>query len=188
MPPSRATQQLQARQSQRERALDKLRNRKPPEKKLWLILDDDVAEEHEKATSAKRFAEIGNDAVAKRRAAAALKTAEAKLEETSVLFHFRSAGRDAYEALVELHPPTDADQENQAKANEALGLPPTVRAQFSTKTFPAALIAMSLVEPELTTEDITELAKDKLSGGEFALFFQTAMELYSQAKVAELEK
>lgn len=183
--------QVQAAQMQREEALERLRGRKPPEKKIRLILDDAAAERYEAARSASFVAQAGSDDVAKRKAAKEEAEAEQGLIDGSLEFHLRSAGREAYEALLREHPPTDKSAEEREAvrlAQEELGVTDTAKLPFSLITFPPALVALSLVSPQLTAEDITELSKNTLSTGELGMLFQTSLLLHTQVRVAELEK
>src|SRR5712672_1186158 len=102
--PAKSAQQIQARQSQRDAAMERLRGRKPAERRIFLIMDDDVSEAYEKARGENFVAQAGSDEVTKRAA--------------TVEFHFRATGRDAYEALVREHPPTQQDGEDLKRYKE----------------------------------------------------------------------
>jgi hypothetical protein len=187
---AQAARQVQSRQEQRDAALAKLRGRKPAERSFMLILDNDVAEEHERAKNGVFFAERAGSKEDLRAAQRKLTAAEAKLADASVEFVFRFRGRVAYEKLVTDHPPGDDDltEEQRSSLNQQYGMPDSFRPPFNLKTFPPALIALSLESPELTEAELVELSETQLSSGEWGMFFQTALQLHTQARVAELEK
>lgn len=83
-------------------------------------------------------------------AAEKLEIAKAALEENSAEFVFRSIGRKKYEELLLQHVPTEA----QAKRAKDAGESPY---QWNPDTFPVAVLAKSIVTPELSEEEIAEI-------------------------------
>jgi hypothetical protein len=76
---------------------------------------------------------------------------EAQEEDKVLTFKFRALGPVEYEELLSNHRPVP-EQVERAKAAGAM-FPP----QWNTDTFPRALIAKTLVSPELAEEDVREL-------------------------------
>lgn len=84
--------------------------------------------------------------------------AATRMEESAVLFRFRSLGRLEWDALLDAHPGrTDAERFNMA-------------------TFPVALTAASLADPEMTEAEVEELfdllnegQRDEMFGAAFTV-------------------
>jgi hypothetical protein len=88
--------------------------------------------------------------------------AAAAMEESAQLFTFRALGRLAWEALIEAN----------------LGRSETER--FNPTTFPVALVAASLADPEMTVEDVEALF-DLLNEGQRDEMFAVAYNVNAEA-------
>jgi hypothetical protein len=88
--------------------------------------------------------------------------AAATMEESAVLFRFRSLGRLEWEALLDAHP----------------GRSETERFNFTT--FPVALVAASLADPEMTVAEVEELF-DLLNEGQRDEMFGAAFNVNQEA-------
>lgn len=139
------------------------------------MLDDDLVLEHEQIVDQLRSAsEEDKAALAKR---------EVKLREqvrdATVTIAIQAIGGANYDYLVEQHP-ASADQVEKAKAkNES---PPN----YNLETFAPALIAASVVEPELSLEDAKQLWQDWNTGERLTLFM-ACVDVNSRAqRVADL--
>lgn len=88
----------------------------------------------------------------------ALDEAKAEYEENSVVFRARALGRKHLDRLMAEHPPTD---DQQAAFRELVRNAPMAAKNgelpYNTDTFPPALLAASLVEPEFTLDEAQEL-------------------------------
>lgn len=94
--------------------------------------------------------------------AAERKVAEARkhVEETTMQMLVAGVGRKVKEDLVTLHPPRDEDHE---AARDGTGNP-NAKASYNADTYPAALIAASLVEPKLSEAEVLALTEDWTDG------------------------
>ncbi len=116
-------------------------------------------------------------------AEAALEEARTKAEAETVRFKLRAIGRLAFETLVSAHPPTGKQlTEARKKIGEWESVPhdddevPPSLPDWDVETFPAALVAASLVDPEATVEEVQALFdSDAWSGAETATLFTAAL-------------
>lgn len=101
-----------------------------------------------------------------------IEEARAAATEQSVKFVFRSIGRKTYERLVRENPPT----EKQKKEAEDRGDNPD-DLDWDAEKFPPLLVAATLVEPELTEEQVLEIFNsDDWSSTELSILYVTAQE------------
>lgn len=180
---------------------DHLRKKEPMERTVDIVLNDRVTkevEEAQQALSSARF-ELASlptvsdemlDTERKRvesdRAKAeakvteceeALEAAREALAEDTVELRFRAIGRRAYDALLNEHPPTPAQEEEAKEAgNEII---------YNEDTFPQALIAASCIEPQMTEEEVNVLW-DEWNSTELGALFLAAMTVNTSRRVADL--
>jgi hypothetical protein len=157
---------------------------------FWIPLDNDLAEAYREAetnfNAANSFATVrGDDQGAQRRADEAsdvLASAKVALREASVKFVLQAVGRERYEQLVLDNPAT---REQQRKARDLRQDVP----DFNEDTFPQALVAACLVEPELSEEDVHRLWKsDQFSVAEIRMIVQNAILVNQNWRVVDLGK
>lgn len=167
-----------------------LAKKKPNQMVVWIPLDADLAGTYQKAetefNAATSFATVRvGDGEAQRRAdeaETALDDAKVALREASLKFVFQAVGRKRYEELVLKHPAT---KEQQRKARELRTDVP----EFDEDTFPQALVAACLVEPELSEDDVHRLwESDNFSIAEQRTLFQTAILVNQNWRVVDLGK
>lgn len=166
--------------------------KKPLTKTIAVVLDPQLAEEYEAARSARDMAKYRADArPADSEAAMALLEADAALEavrnrlddeEAIAEFRFRGIGRAAYEALVDKHPPT-AEQRMKAKASGFENI------AWNPDTFPPALVAACLIEPDLAYEDVLGLWRsDDWNQAELQELLNAAIAVNGTRRTVELGK
>lgn len=170
-------------------AADLLQRKTAASRTIEICLDGAIAEqwyeaEQELIEAKNAVRALGSDENKKR-----LEDAEERIEtlrpardEATVELRFRSIGRQAYENLILEHPPTE---KNKREAKR-LGIPePT----FNPDTFPPAIIAASLVEPEMSEESVEELFNsESYNRTELGLITHAALEVNNSAKVVSLKK
>jgi hypothetical protein len=111
-----------------------------------------------------------------------LADSELAVKECTSVWKFKSIGTKAYGDMKKAHPPTDENRREMAAEG---GDPDSV--QFNTSTFPAALISASLVEPQLSPEDVKTLMDEEyLNEGEVMELFNAAMMVNIQRRIGEL--
>ncbi len=93
-------------------------------------------------------------------AKAAVEKARKAVEATTGQWLVSSIGRKATEELVTKHPPRDED--HQALRDNGGG--ENAKAQYNADTYPAALIAASLVEPKLSEDEVARLIEEWTQG------------------------
>ena len=97
--------------------------------------------------------------------------------DTEVTFIFKSMGRVAYDELVS-DPAYQADDEQKKEG-----------AQFDPDTFPAALVAGSCLDPEITLEEAEEIFSDpNWNGAELQRLFFGALEVNTETGDIPLSK
>lgn len=154
--------------------------KKPVVRSTWIALDPEIAEQKEdleqqvallrarakvKPDDADLQAQLAEEEMA-------LDKKVKDLRKECVKFVFRSLGRRAYDDLVTEHQATD---EQTAKAKAEAG--PDAVLEFNPDTFPAALVAACLQEPELTASEVSEIFEsDDWNGSELMSLFNTALE------------
>lgn len=166
-------------------ALNRLLARPVATATVWLASDGGEAQRAlVDARAAERIASLGG-AEEKERAAAAVADARAVLEETAVPVVLRNAGRKGFRALMDAHPPQDADHKDIQRHNGD----PNGRARWSPSFIPA-LVDLSIQSPEgLTAALLDEMADDgRISDGDLNTLFNTAFGLYQTSRVADLGK
>ncbi len=98
-------------------------------------------------------------------------------KDTEVVFVFKAVGRIIYDELVELpeHQPTDEQKKGGA--------------QYNIDTFPAALVALSCVDPEISPEQATEIFSDsEWNGAELQKLFFGALKVNTETADIPLSK
>lgn len=180
--------------AKRPDTLDHLRSvKKPVTKSVRIATDQEVAEKYHKASNDYQLALLefrerphsGNLKEAMQDKKTILEKVEEELKAHSLKFVFRSLGRRKYDDLVKAHPITDEEREEASKQND--GTDPGI--EWSFETFPDALIAKSLIEPELSEEEMLEwLSSDDWNSAEQQALFQAAFEANSTRQVVNLGK
>ncbi len=171
---------------------DRLRSRKQPRTRtVYVPTDYDLAEEVERLRGAVEAqslfgqgvdpeSEQGRELEAMKER---LKEMEGKLKKSSIEFKLRSMGRKPYDTLLQEHPPTDAQAEKRKKVNPRNPLP------FNPDTFPIALIARSVVDSDLSVEELEEwFREESWSIGEIEDLFQNCVSINSQSRISSLGK
>lgn len=173
---------------------DHLRSQKKPIKKtVQVVLDPELAEQHqelrEKIDTLRIRAGHRTEDV---QLQLELGEAERELEElvdlmieqdAVVEMTFRGIGRQAYDRLVELHPPTS---EQVAKAKKQ-GMGDSLA--WNLDTFPPAVVSASLIEPKLSQDQVRDLwYSEDWNQMELAVLFQTALEVNGTRRTVELGK
>lgn len=169
--------------------LDRLRTKKGLVRKIPVYLDSDILQEYEDAQAE---AEDGaeDDRVKERLAAA-----QAALDSTTVTMVLRRPevvyedeygvtrtlrGRQAYEWLMENHPPTDAQNAESQEIHK-------VNAPYNADTFAPALISACCEDPVMTPEEVDELISE-WTLPEVMVVFSAAMEICNSSQVGPLGK
>lgn len=169
--------------------------KKPATVTVPVALDPDLAGELEDARRARDLAAVKaearpNDSDAQARlweTEEAYDRLMARMEEEGVVVHFvlRAIGRATYDALQDAHPPTQ-EQRNKAKR---LGLDASGALAWNPETFPAALVAASLVEPKLSEAEMQALwADDNWNQAELSELFAAAVKVSGTRRTVELGK
>lgn len=94
---------------------------------------------------------------------------EVEMDAACVEFRLRSMGRRDWLTLLAAHPPT---KEQVAEARKAERQAP----EFDTDSFPSAAIAASMVDPEMSVEQVAELA-DVLTVQQFNLLWSAVLDV-----------
>lgn len=171
-------------------AMARLREKKKAvSRTVAIICDYEVADRYQAAVKrlqdAHRAAERSKD---DRTALAAVADAEEALEalsdeaeEASEDFTFRGIGRQGFERLIDTHEPTKDQRAKARKENAEI--------QWNPETFPQALVAASLVEPDLTEEEVHEIwDSDEWNQAELLELFSAALEVNTTRRTASLGK
>jgi len=98
-------------------------------------------------------------------------------KDTEVVFTFKALGRIVYDELIEEpeHQPTDEQKKEGA--------------QYNPDTFPAALVAASCADPEISLEQATEIFADSSwNGAELQKLFFGALEVNTETADIPLSK
>ncbi len=90
-------------------------------------------------------------------------------DASTVVLRFRAVGHKRYKALLDAHPPTDEQKQDENH-------PP-----YNSETFPIALIAASCVEPRMTEEQVQEL-DDEWNTSELVPLWLAAIEVNTQRR------
>lgn len=152
-----------------------LSGKKPATKKLQIILDPEAYEAYEEAQA------LLSEATAENRTEReeALEAAKERLSDAVVTMKFQSVGRKRYDEIIDAHPATE-EQKAQAKKQGIEETP-----SYNLETFPPALVAASLVEPDLTLEDVQELY-DTWNNAEVMELFLAALEVNTIRRTGDL--
>lgn len=156
--------------------IEEIRRRKKPNEKsveilLEPILKSKIEEKEKEVDRLARLEQRGKKDLSQRAAADIQAELDALLDEArseSVTFIFRDIGRKRLDKLVLAHPPTD--EQKQLWKDE--GNPGTLG--YNLETFPAALIAATCVDPEMSEEDAIAICEE-WGGGDIEALFFTAM-------------
>jgi hypothetical protein len=100
----------------------------------------------------------------------------AEAKGTEAEFIFASIGREAYDRIVEAHPPKP-DQKKEGN-------------QFDPETFPPALIAASCIQPTITPEQAYEIFNEasNWNGAELLRLFYAALEANTETNDIPLSR
>lgn len=159
---------------------------------MTIALDPDLAEEY---SDAKRAQEIAANRATSRpndtgvqvelfQAEEALAKLEERMrdEDAVASFTFRSVGRAAYDGLVDDHQPTAA-QRAKAKSQGVSEI------GWNYETFPQALVALCLVEPKLSEDEVCALwQSSEWNQAELNVLLQAAVEVCGTRRTVELGK
>lgn len=174
----------------RPATLDHLRSRKKAQRGyVDIVIDEDLADAYEEARQRHDLLKLRSegkpgDLDLHAEYADAIETlarARAELVERDgiVRVWMRSLAPHAYDHLLAAHPPEKQHRE-QAKAMGGI-------ATFNPDTFPAALIAASLVEPALSEDEVRSLYDDpEWSTGDLTAMFNEALRLNSGRRTVSL--
>lgn len=163
--------------------------KKPQTVSVHIALDSDLAQEFEEARQAVEIArmiadENGAEAANLKETTKKFDDLKERVNKESVKFTFRAMGRKRYDALVNEHPPTE-EQREKAKENE--DDPDDL--QWNPETFPQALAAKSIVDPEMTEDQFMEMwDSDDWSGPELLTMFWAALQANTVRGVVNLGK
>jgi len=164
-------------------ALARLRARAPAERHLALMASDEIRSAYLEAVAEHYMARTSDDEV--RAKAARKKLDEAKAAATTsgaVIFVFRNKGRQAWRELLDAHPPRPEDHEVQRQQQGE-----RARARWNHDTFGPAAIAFAAIEPQITAEEIIELADDgRLTDGDLTLLLSAAIDVHEGNRIADL--
>lgn len=132
------------------------------EKTVKLLLRQDLLDEHARL-DAELVATLNTDAEENRdplgpELADRLLQFETEIEQAKRPFRFRAIGKKAWADLLAQHPPT----RDQTMIN--------ARIDHNPKTFPAAAIAASCVDPKMTVEQVGQL-EEKLNLAQFEILW-----------------
>lgn len=129
-----------------------LRSKKPNQRTIWIAGDSELADDLEAARAKLQQLEIRLTAQSQesqlrpeltravQEAADKVARLEKEVREGSTKFVFRSLGRNSYSALIDHHPPTDAQVKEAETNNEN-------KPTFNPDTFPQELVARCMIEP-----------------------------------------
>lgn len=145
----------------RPATLDHLSRKKPVQRRVPICLDPALTESYilSEALVEQRSDELKEAPTDRSRvkalddARAARDAAKAEVEENTVEVVFQALSRSTFDALVDAHPPTEA----QKQAANDQGRPALA---YNPDTFEAALIAASAIEPEMPPEFVKQLFED----------------------------
>jgi hypothetical protein len=178
--PKTTESELEARQRQRVDARERLLAKKPRVAEVVICLDDDLALEHDRALDHLQQAKDAKNADDIARLTARVDQLAAELAEATTVIKVRAMGGREYDALVDAHPPTKAQEDDAKKRGGS--------APYNPDTFSPALIAASVAEPELSLEDAQHIW-DTWNVGERLALFYAALDVNSRAqRVADVGK
>lgn len=164
---------------------------------LTFVLDSDAADEYERAEAeVQRLESLQREAAV--RGSSLAPSMAAELEEArerfdavcqrmddegiAVTMTFQGIGREAYDALVAKYPPNQKQREEAKKKGQPTPI-------WNHDAFAPALVAESLIEPELTLEQVKVLWRDpKWNQAELGSMFGAALEVNSFKREVDLGK
>lgn len=169
-------------------AQELIARKKPLTRKVTIVLDGDLADKWNAAEAAfdnARFAdERGSTEQTKLdviEAEDALDELRPQMAEATIEFTLRAIGRKQYADLMEQHPPTDEQRKDARRAG--------TEATFDGETFYPAVIAASLVEPQMSEEDVKELFdSEAFNAAEVLQFVSAVIEVNQSRKTVDLKK
>lgn len=147
----------------RPATLDHLLKKDAVEQRVTIVTSAEAQERLESALAALDISDEASLPAARDE----LEAARSAVDEATVTVRLRSMGRLAYERLLDAHP-APPEQIAAAKAKGETPMP------YNADTFPPALIAASMVEPELSEADARQLW-DEWNGGEASELFMAAL-------------
>lgn len=155
---------------------DRLRKKKPVTKKMRVWLED-----HPKPDESEFWPPTQEPTQSQRRAFdSATEDWLRRMDEDSVMIIMQSVGRRRYDQLIQAHPPTDAQMDDAEKKKVD---PPS----YNIETFTPALLTETIVEPQMTSDQIQVLFDDWGTGEIMRLFF-AALEVNTGSKVDDFVK
>lgn len=166
------------------------KTKKPVVKKVLIALDGEKADEfneararvedlEQKSLDNPRDKTIQADLVGAKADYEALKET---IGDDLVEFTFRSIGRRRYEEIFEECPATSKQKQEAIKAGEE-------EPQWNPETFPPAIIAASIVEPEMTDDDVYDMWESTdWNQAELTSLFLAALTANAERKVVDLGK
>lgn len=166
------------------------KRKKPSVKRVPVVFDSEIAEEFNElnleVTNAKEDMEMNPRNKELRTKYFDLKekldALLPKVEEQTVEFVFRSIGRARFDEVMESCPPTDKQLNDAKKKGEDVPL-------WNGDTFPPALVAACIVEPELTEDEVFEIWEDEdWNHAEVLSLFMAALEVNQSRNIANLGK
>ena len=104
------------------------------------------------------------------------------IDDDLIEFSFRSIGRRRYEEIFEECPPTTKQKQEAAKNGEE-------EPQWNPETFPPAIIAASIVDPEMSEDDVYDMWESTdWNQAELTSLFLAALTANAERKVVDLGK
>ena len=117
-----------------------------------------------------------------------LEEATSVRDESAVSLRFEAIGRKKYNALVDEHPPTEAQVAEWVEHQKAVGGDPDSTPQYNPETFPSALMHATLVAPEFDGPEELEEALEDWSETEYMQLWMAAMSVCAASRVAHWGK
>lgn len=170
---------------------DHLKARQAPGLSVAVCLDDELAARVINLERKIGQATVVGDETSAKELTAELVELEADKEAASVTMRFRTIGRKKYNKLVKAHPPTAEQVAEYQGANLVQDLnnpdgpkvPTSEEPPYNPETFPDELIAATLVDPELTRDQLEELL-DEWNETEWMQLWMAAMSVCSTSRVS----
>lgn len=154
-----------------------------------LVLDSEVADRWNAAEQALANAKLELERKQTDAARGAVADAEDVLDQirpelagATMELKLRSVGRQLYDELIEKHPATDEARKEAKKRGEQ---PPP----FDAESFTVALLAASLVDPEMTEDEVQEMFdSEQFNSAELTGLSLAAMSVNQTSKVVDIKK
>lgn len=166
--------------------------KKTPTRKIFIPTDDELAADWQEAQGKLQMAQlrldlkIENEDIRKgiledaAKAQARIDELREQMEDTVAVFRFKGIGRKRF-AKFQNDPMYQPTEEQIKIAKDRNG--PGAQLEFNPETWPPAIIAASLVEPELSTEEVQEMwDDDNWTEAELLLLLGAAMEVNQQVR------